>query len=129
MSSLVTTCLAPASLLEIAKELARDRETWRALAQHDPDERWFLRLAAHDSCRIRVALRARLRRAAPVRVVPEGRQLRGTPGALQPPLLVLARSGVRRPKQRRDHESRGPPLQQALEGAPDRVVERSLDVA
>ena len=23
-------------------------ETWRALAQHHPDERWFTRLAAHD---------------------------------------------------------------------------------
>lgn len=40
--------LAPAALLGVVRELARDAETWRALAHHDPDERWFLRLAAHE---------------------------------------------------------------------------------
>jgi hypothetical protein len=39
--------LAPATLLGIARELALDVETWRVLAQHHPDERWFRRLAAH----------------------------------------------------------------------------------
>jgi hypothetical protein len=43
-----TRALAPATLLGIARELARDAETWRSLARHHPDERWFLRLAAHD---------------------------------------------------------------------------------
>ncbi len=37
--------LAPAALLSVVRELARDAETWRALARHDPRERWFLRLA------------------------------------------------------------------------------------
>src|SRR5712692_6089350 len=40
--------LAPAELLGVVRELARDAETWRALAHHDPVERWFLRLAAHE---------------------------------------------------------------------------------
>ncbi len=40
--------LASEALLGIARELANDRATWRALAQHHPDERWFLRLATHD---------------------------------------------------------------------------------
>ena len=40
--------LSPAALLAITRELARDHETWRALAQHTPRERWFTRLAAHD---------------------------------------------------------------------------------
>jgi hypothetical protein len=39
---------APAELLGVVRELARDAETWRALAHHDPIERWFLRLAAHE---------------------------------------------------------------------------------
>ena len=41
------TALSPAELLGIARELARDHETWRSLAQHTPNERWFTRLAAH----------------------------------------------------------------------------------
>jgi hypothetical protein len=40
--------LSPAELLGITRELARDHETWRSLAQHTPNERWFTRLAAHD---------------------------------------------------------------------------------
>jgi predicted metal-dependent enzyme (double-stranded beta helix superfamily) len=40
--------LTPAALLGVVRKLARDAPTWRALARHDPDERWFLRLAAHD---------------------------------------------------------------------------------
>jgi hypothetical protein len=40
--------LTPAELLAVARELARDAETWRALARHHPGERWFRRLAAHD---------------------------------------------------------------------------------
>jgi Cysteine dioxygenase type I len=40
--------LAPAALLGIARDLAQDAVTWRALAQHHPDERWFRRLAAYD---------------------------------------------------------------------------------
>jgi hypothetical protein len=40
--------LAPAALLGIARDLAREAEKWQALAQHRPDERWFLRVAAHE---------------------------------------------------------------------------------
>jgi hypothetical protein len=40
--------LAPAALLGVVRELAQERTLWRALAQHRPDERWFLRLSAHD---------------------------------------------------------------------------------
>jgi len=40
--------LSPAELLGITRELARDRETWRALVQHTPTERWFTRLSAND---------------------------------------------------------------------------------
>jgi len=40
--------LGPAALLGAVRELAREADTWRALAQHDPHERWFLRLAAHE---------------------------------------------------------------------------------
>lgn len=40
--------LSPAALLATVRELVHDRETWRALAQHTPHERWFTRLAAHD---------------------------------------------------------------------------------
>jgi mannose-6-phosphate isomerase-like protein (cupin superfamily) len=40
--------LAPVTLLGIVRELALDVDTWRALAQHHPDERWFRRLAAYD---------------------------------------------------------------------------------
>jgi hypothetical protein len=43
---LVPSLLAPAALLGIAHELARDPEKWRALAQHRPEERWFRRVAA-----------------------------------------------------------------------------------
>lgn len=43
-----TTPLSPAALLAVTHELARDRETWRALARHTPGERWFTRLAVHD---------------------------------------------------------------------------------
>jgi mannose-6-phosphate isomerase-like protein (cupin superfamily) len=38
--------LAPAALLGVARELARDAATWRALAQHHPERRWYVRLAA-----------------------------------------------------------------------------------
>ena len=40
--------LAPAQLLAVTRELARDVDTWRALARHRPEARWFRRLAAHD---------------------------------------------------------------------------------
>jgi mannose-6-phosphate isomerase-like protein (cupin superfamily) len=40
--------LAPATLLGVVRELAQERTLWRALVQHRPDERWFLRLSAHD---------------------------------------------------------------------------------
>jgi mannose-6-phosphate isomerase-like protein (cupin superfamily) len=40
--------LAPAALLGVVRDLARDAETWRALVQHEVDERWFLRLAADE---------------------------------------------------------------------------------
>ena len=33
--------LPPSRLLAIARGLGRDAATWRALAQHDPDERWY----------------------------------------------------------------------------------------
>jgi hypothetical protein len=42
------TSLTPAILLGIARDLARHTDTWRSLAQHRPDERWCLRLDAHD---------------------------------------------------------------------------------
>ena len=48
MPSTTLRPLAPAALLGIARDLARDAETWRTLAQHHPDERWFTRLAVHD---------------------------------------------------------------------------------
>lgn len=34
-------------LLAIARGLGRDASTWRALARHDPRERWFLQLATN----------------------------------------------------------------------------------
>jgi mannose-6-phosphate isomerase-like protein (cupin superfamily) len=40
--------LSPAQLLGVLQELAHDHARWRALVQHRPDERWFLRLSAHD---------------------------------------------------------------------------------
>lgn len=40
--------LSPAQLLGVLQELADERSRWRALVQHRPDERWFLRLSAHD---------------------------------------------------------------------------------
>ncbi|HXY93597.1 MAG TPA: cysteine dioxygenase family protein [Acidimicrobiia bacterium] len=40
--------LSPNALLEVALDLARDASTWRALARHDPAERWFVRLAFND---------------------------------------------------------------------------------
>jgi hypothetical protein len=39
--------LPPERLLAIARGLGRDAATWRALAQHDPDERWFLQLSCN----------------------------------------------------------------------------------
>ena len=39
--------LAPDRLLGIIRGLARDAETWRALARHDRDERWFVRLTTN----------------------------------------------------------------------------------
>jgi Cysteine dioxygenase type I len=48
-SNSLTHPLAPAALLAIARELARDASTWRALARHHPDERWFVRLAEHHA--------------------------------------------------------------------------------
>jgi hypothetical protein len=48
MPSIATVTQSPATLLGVARELARDAATWRALAQHHPDERWFLRLASFD---------------------------------------------------------------------------------
>ena len=41
--------LSPAALLGITREFARDAPTWRALAQHQPHERWFRRIVAHDT--------------------------------------------------------------------------------
>ena len=38
--------LSPAELLGVLRTLSRDASTWRALARHTADERWFLRLAA-----------------------------------------------------------------------------------
>jgi mannose-6-phosphate isomerase-like protein (cupin superfamily) len=35
-------------LLGVARELAEHAAKWRSLAQHRPDERWFLRLDAHE---------------------------------------------------------------------------------
>ena len=40
--------LSPAQLLGVLQELAHERARWRALVEHRPDERWFLRLSAHD---------------------------------------------------------------------------------
>jgi hypothetical protein len=45
---IAASVLAPAALLGVARELARDAAKWRAVAQHRPDERWFLRIAAHE---------------------------------------------------------------------------------
>jgi hypothetical protein len=39
--------LPPSRLLAIARGLGRDAATWRALAQHDPDERWYLQLSSN----------------------------------------------------------------------------------
>ena len=39
--------LPPERLLAIARGLGRDAATWRALAHHDPDERWFLQLTSN----------------------------------------------------------------------------------
>jgi Orotidine-5''-phosphate decarboxylase len=62
-----------------------------------------------------------------VGVVTEWRDLRRAARAVEPGRLVLAVG--RRPQERRDDEARRPPLEQALEGGPDAVVERSLGVA
>ena len=40
--------LAPATLLGVVRELAQERTLWRVLVQHRAEERWFLRLSAHD---------------------------------------------------------------------------------
>jgi len=39
--------LVPDRLLEIVRGLARDADTWRALARHDPQRRWYVRLTAN----------------------------------------------------------------------------------
>jgi hypothetical protein len=39
--------LPPERLLAIARGLGRDAATWRALARHDPRERWFLQLTSN----------------------------------------------------------------------------------
>ncbi|HEX5586413.1 MAG TPA: cysteine dioxygenase [Acidimicrobiia bacterium] len=39
--------LPPERLLAIVRGLGRDAATWRALAQHDQDERWHLRLSTN----------------------------------------------------------------------------------
>ena len=39
--------LAPDRLLEVVRGLARDAETWRALARHDREQRWYVRLATN----------------------------------------------------------------------------------
>jgi hypothetical protein len=39
--------LPPDRLLELVRGLARDADTWRALARHDRDQRWFVRLTAN----------------------------------------------------------------------------------
>ena len=41
--------LAPAAMLAIARELARDAATRRALARHHARERWFRRLVEHHA--------------------------------------------------------------------------------
>ena len=45
--SLADAPLAPDRLLEIVHGLARDADTWRALARHDRDQRWFVRLSTN----------------------------------------------------------------------------------
>ncbi|MDQ1431370.1 MAG: hypothetical protein QOF40_1972, partial [Actinomycetota bacterium] len=44
----VPSVLSPVALLGIARDLARDAAKWLAVAQHHPDERWFLRIAARE---------------------------------------------------------------------------------
>jgi hypothetical protein len=39
--------LPPDRLLEIVNSLARDADTWRALARHHREQRWFVRLSAN----------------------------------------------------------------------------------
>jgi Cysteine dioxygenase type I len=39
--------LPPERLLAVVRGLGRDAATWRALAQHDRDERWHLRLSSN----------------------------------------------------------------------------------
>ena len=41
--------LAPERLLEVVRGLACDAETWRALARHDREQRWYVRLAANPA--------------------------------------------------------------------------------
>lgn len=44
----ITDALSPAALLGVVREVAEEATLWRALVQHRPDQRWFLRLSAHD---------------------------------------------------------------------------------
>jgi mannose-6-phosphate isomerase-like protein (cupin superfamily) len=39
--------LPPSRLLAIARGLGRDAATWRTLAHHDPEARWFLQLSSN----------------------------------------------------------------------------------
>ena len=45
--SLADVPLPPDRLLEVVNGLARDADTWRALARHDREQRWFVRLSAN----------------------------------------------------------------------------------
>jgi hypothetical protein len=58
-----------------------------------------------------------------MRVMPEGRELRGEARALEPQLLVLARRRVGRPKEWGDDKAAGPAPQEPLECGPNTVVE------
>jgi hypothetical protein len=64
-----------------------------------------------------------------VRVVAERAARRGRAGALEPARRILAGALVGWPQQRGHREPTRPPLLQACERAPDRIVERTLDVA
>jgi hypothetical protein len=43
-----TTALSPTRLLQLARELAVERDRWLALVEHRADERWYRRVAVGD---------------------------------------------------------------------------------
>ena len=73
--------------------------------------------------------RARVVGRGPVRVMPERAPRGCLPRAREPGRLVLSVARVRRSHQRRDGEASGPRVLERGEPGPDRVVERSLNVA